>query len=352
MSERFAVVREMEAETLDEGKKALLEDFTYKREEFSTGDLEVRTDYRVNWGDGWHATTCWGFQNLLSLLDIPEKFGLSIPPELMQRNCERLRELKNEEIIVFLRKDGIAVNFVEKPYPTARSFDILKLLEKMDPLEVEKLYVSDRGVHASVPSEEFGELQPRKGDISKIGYKIESSQTGGTRPKASFLIYRLACENGATLVDEWGTARWTYDKRMNYDSCLEKFERDLRGLRVEAKLLGQRYKALVNRQVEDEKFVKIWRTTKRILDSRKDADQLLAVDGEKRKEILRQVRKRRKRNKERLNKHPDRKPESPEDTEFTGYQLYNEITNEAKKYDFTAQKKLERLGGKLINLVN
>ena len=188
-------------------------------------------------------------------------------------------------------------------------------------------------------------LEPQIGDITRIGFRTINSETGYRGLKTSFLLFRLQCKNGAVLADNWGDVRWSYDKRMRHETSLSLFEQRISNLSISIEPLRQQYSKLLSSRLTDEQFVSLWRSLARILNG-EAADKIMQAEKQERQAIFKQVRERDKRNKQQVNGQIE--PTQP--TRWNLYELYNQITEQAKNYDFIGCRNIEKLAGSLISV--
>jgi hypothetical protein len=341
--EKFVKEKEIRVKDYPEGLQSLKTDFQYEQSFFSLPEISVREDFHLSWNGDWYPTTYWTLRSLLAYLGIPENFAKRIPTDLLLDNIDRLKN-KNTSMVAFLR-DGIVINIRKEPYCHIKNTDVLQLFEKYQQLwDFESLRISDRGIELSFLNEQLGKLEPQLGDITKIGFRIINSETGYRGLKASFLLFRLICENGAVLADKWGDVRWSYDNRMRDETSLSLFEQRISTLSLTIEPLRQQYSKLLSRCLPDEQFVSLWRSLERIF-SGETADQIIQTEKRERKAIFKQVTERTKRNKQQINGPI----EPPQTTRWNLYELYNQMTETAKNYDFIGCRHLERLAGDLIS---
>jgi hypothetical protein len=236
---------------------------------------------------------------------------------------------------------------VKAGYYKARDVNVLAMFQDLDskycwnPKEIK---ISERGIELSLVTHIFGEIEPVVGDITKTGFSVTNSETGGRPLKASFLAFRLQCSNGAVLPDKWGEVRWTYDKRMSIESSLKNFRSRFVGMQLPMDLLEERFNGLLSNKLTDLDFRKIWRNVSRVVGSL-EADSILEIKEDDRKQILRTVKEREKKNRLRLN--PDSKIK-PVQLNFDFYETMQLVTAKAKKYPFFTKRQLEKIGGNII----
>jgi hypothetical protein len=150
-----------------------------------------------------------------------------------------------------------AINVRRAAYVPARTLDVLDEAEKqLGTKKFHEAVISDRGVELSWV-DEAAPINPKPGDTLLHGLRISNSETGGRGLKASLYTVKVDCDNGALLSDEWGAARWTYDRRVTYNANLAHFFQDLRHIETKVPRLADNYHRLVNEPLADADFVNL-----------------------------------------------------------------------------------------------
>ena len=181
--------------------------------------------------------TQWSLQSLCRFLGIPDPFARKIPIDLLQKNISRLLQEKREDFVsLLIGKENEIVNIVKANY---KPFENEKLLSKLNTLfnngksiEWESMRVGSRGFDLNVVDSSVKPLEPKVGDITKIGFRIINSDTGFRDATAKVYLFRLACTNGATLTDDWGIVRRNANRNISYERDLEYFANGVQNLRV------------------------------------------------------------------------------------------------------------------------
>jgi hypothetical protein len=190
------------------------------------------------------------------------------------------------------------INIVKADYYRASNLYVLEMLQELDSKyswNHKEIKISEKGMALSLVTDMFEEIEPIIGDITKMGFSVINSETGGRPLKASFLIYRLKCMNGAVLPDKWGEARWTYDKRMTIENSLKRFRHKLEDMQIPTKFLEEKICGLLNEKLTDVDFRKIWRNLSRVVGP-EEADYILEIGYDERKKILKTLKNREKQN--------------------------------------------------------
>jgi len=292
-----------------------------------------------------YPATRWALESLFKLFGLSKSTAVRLQLSDLIKFIDILKNGQKKEVSIFLDKTDIRIiNIVKSPYHRVSNINTIKMVQELDSRfswTTKRINISERGVHFSLVSDVFGKLEPVVGDITKKGFSIINSDTGGLRLKAAFLLYRLKCQNGAILKDRWGEARWTPDRNMN--ASLKAFRKQIENMQLSSKLIELKYAGLLNNQITDVDFRKIFRNLSRIVGS-EDADSILEIEEKKRKKILRELNEREKRQKK-INPEEKTIP-VPLDKYF--YEILQMVTDKAKKYPLHINQLIERLGGKII----
>jgi hypothetical protein len=318
--------------------------YSFNEATANTNDIKLGKGIISINGKDYRATR-WALESLFKLFGLSKSTAVRLELNDLIKFIDILKNGQRKEVSIFLDKtDNRIINIVKLPYHRVSNRDAIKMIQGLDASfswTTKRINISGRGVHFSLVSDVFGKLEPVVGDITKIGFSIINSDTGGFRLKAAFLLYRLKCQNGAILEDRWGEARWTPDRNMN--SSLKAFRNQIENMMLSSKLIELKYAGLLSNQITDLDFRKLFRNLSRIVGS-EDADSILEIEEKKRKKILRELKEREKKQKK-IN--PEEKPE-PVLLDKYFYEILQMITDKAKKYPFHINQSLEKLGGKII----
>lgn len=346
--ELFQPVREVNAPDLESAISVLQRDYRYDKTEISLSEMSVTENFVLSIRGHDYRMTEWALGNFLRQLDppVPEKFGQRIPPDLLQTIVDRLKQTKPRQLVVFIRDDSV-VNIHRSPYQPARSVDVLNMVHKISTkrkLEIQPpIKISDRGIKLSFLDEQLPVVEPQVGDVTRIGYCIRNSQTGGVTLTGLLFLYRLRCKNGALLSEAWGSVRWPSDNRLFYNTSLWIFEQKFLELCCQQELLKQNFLEMYNRTVTDDELVGLWRAVARVTDNA-IADSIIGIGKEDRENLVRVVRARWRRNHARRFDQQD----APVQTNLRAYNIYNRITQAARDMDYSLNTQLEKIAGGIL----
>ena len=336
LTEKLAREKEVSIKNIEEALSLVNSDFLVEKYGADLKEVEMSEDGQISSGGISYPITDWAFESLCSLLRIPKEFARRIPVELFLENLNRLKVEHNQRIVILVSRN-IIINVVPHPYIFAENRDILKHLDEIMGqlnLELHEIRLSDRGMDISFLKEGV-EVEPVPGDITRFGINVLNSETGFRGAKACFWLLRLVCTNGATLTNNWGKVNWSYDQRISYERSLYNFFEGISKLQVEFSQFSSFYKHLPVREVVAHEYINIWRRLSRIVGNEM-ADRITMVDKEERNRLNRELRE----------------GNRMLTTGLTLYDLYNSITEAARRYPFVQRRKMEGLGGSLIDLVS
>jgi hypothetical protein len=321
--------------------------YSYKEVGAYAHDIKMDQQTIAVHGKDYHATR-WGIESLFKMFGISKATIFRLAPDHLIDLINKVLRGQQDRIHVFLdQAETKIINVVKAPYYRARNAAAIKMLQDLDPKyswNHKEIGISERGIGLSLVTDLFRKIEPLVGDITKTGFHIVNSDTGGRPLKASFFLFRLMCENGTVLRDKWGEARWTYDNRIPWKESLRAFGRKLQGMQLPTELLERKYDALLNNRLTDLDFRKIWRNLSRSVGP-EGADSILEIEEEERKRILRTLKEREERNRKSLDPNAERAPVSL-DRNF--HEILQLVTAKARNYPLPTKEALEKLGGKII----
>ncbi len=313
--------------------------FPSRRIETTLDRLEIHEDGRVDVGGedivfGQSFLEACARQIGLSL-----KYAYACSFDLFKANFDGRKKQCSKAITMCLSRE-IAVNICNSGYTPAATHDLLDaLLRDNEVSRFQSAVISDRGAEVNVISRQ-AVVEPEPGDMVELGIRMSTSETGFRRGcKASLFTHRLVCKNGAILADELGAARWNYDRRVTYSASLEKFRRDVDGLRAHEELVRRAYEGITGRHMPDVAVVRFWRLLRNAFKDSdapaKVADALMGIEAEERSSLQHAVRER----------GPD---DQPRMTHIDVWGVHNRITYMAQSQGFQRRTRLEELGGRLV----
>ena len=312
-------------------------------------DLNITDTGQIVIGKAEHQITSWGFEKLCAILGIPKPFARKIPEDLLKENIARLLKEKNgdDEINFFNSKKGL-LGVAKKQNDPFENIDFLTQMSTLHSgtAEIHDIIVSDRGVTLNFFSPSIPNLEPVKGDITRVGFNTHNSDTGGAPSTSHLFLYRLACENGAIMKEIWGTAKRTYNKKITKETSLLNFQKQTEQISTNAALLSSCFTKMIDMEVTDEFFRKIWTTVKRVVGSEAVVDEALEISKETRKEMFAGISKRKNNNRRKL--ISDVPAEVAVPIGRTYYELYNQTTAMEKGFRLDERINLRKAGGDIL----
>jgi len=293
-----------------------------------------------------HEITEWGFEKFCGLLGIPRPFARKIPEDLLKENVDRLLKEKNEaeELQFFSSKKGL-IGVGRKNYDPFVGSDFLTQMSVLKDIELQSAIINERGVTVNY-FKDIPDIEPVQGDTVKVGFNVHNSDTGGTSTMSNLYLYRLVCENGATMREAWGSAKRTYNKKIAKETALLNFYNQTEQLSTNAGLLVECLKDAVDTDATDEHLQKAWGSLKRVIGSEARIDDALEIQEEERKTMFKEVSKRKTRNRSGLiNNQP---LESPITIGRSYYDLFNQVTAMEKNHKLDEKVTIRKIGGDMI----
>ncbi len=353
----------LETTDLDEALAACETGFRFSRTEISVAQLSLDSSLALRVGDETYRLTERAFDDLCAIVKLPVSFAKVIPTDLTSTIVQRLKR-HHQQTVVLITRDRTVVGIVDplkwshrgspqgtrRPhYQPVEGAVLLRVIQKvwtgLD--QALRIVVADSGLLVELVRP-GAEIQPRVGDVTRVGLAITSSETGGPMPQARGFTLRLTCTNGAALPEQFGLARFSGDWRVNFEVRLAAFEAELRRLSLDLEALRAVYARLLTERVTDHLFYNLHREVRYIYRRQEHgdalADRALGVDQQVRQEISGQVRRRQA---ELRRGSPDRL-EGPRLTGLLAWDVFNAITAAAREEPYQRRVALQRLGGDLL----
>jgi hypothetical protein len=301
LTDLFAPERSTTASTLEEALAACESIFRYARAEIELGRIFLDDELRLSFNGVSYHLTEKAFDDLCTLLSIPVKFAKGIPTDLVEKIVNRLRDLHQETVVV-IHRDEVVVGIlspqkwlrsrakIHRPcYMPVTNLQVLQMIEKVWKNRAIQIIISDSGLKVNSISPELS-VEPKVGDITKLGLTIISSETGGPMPQAKGYALRLICQNGATLPEDFGILRFSTDWRVSMDRRLEAFAEGLRNFALELERIHKAYQELVSTNLNICLFYNLYRQLRYLCrfcpDPEEKVDAALGIEREKRRELL------------------------------------------------------------------
>jgi len=330
-----------------------IEPFDTTSQKVSFADIQVSLDGIANLivDTNIRKMTQWSLQSLCRFLQIPDPFARKIPIDLLQKNITRLlREKKDEGIILLIGKENEIVNIVKskyRPFPNKEFLtEIDKLFKNMTTIEWESMRIGPRGFDLNVINSAIKPLEPKVGDITKIGFRILNSDTGDRDAMARLYLYRLTCQNGATMTSDWGCVRRDSNKNISLNKDFQYFMQNVQNLKVNVERLSTVYSKIPETSLTDFQVESVWKAVNRIA-GKEQADSVIGKDEEGRKTILHLVDFKRSYNRQ-LFAEGQKEPEA---TDVNVYDAYNRVTDCSKKYEWRSSLQLQAIGGRILSML-
>jgi hypothetical protein len=214
--------------------------------------------------------------------------------------------------------------------------------------------ISDRGVQAEfLYQDDAFIIEPKVGDITRVGIAISNSETGGPLPVATGYALRLKCTKGNKIRHNVDDVRFSSDWRCTWDNRCNRFINDLKSLKqaMQDKFgdLQTAYRRMVDEHLNDKHFYDWYRQTEYLFRGVPDRSQLIddifGVDPDQRKEIFNRERQRRRD----LKDGNTTVIEPPQTTDLDAWDVFNGITAAARdEVRYQRRTALEILGSDVL----
>jgi hypothetical protein len=338
---------ETTAYSFDDAMSKMEESYSFKEEKAYLNNITLG-EKTISVNGQMFLANRFALESLCKLckLSLPTTYSLS--PNYSIDLINKIVGVDQRTVCIFLdESESRVVNIVKANYYRASNLDVIVMFRELDSKyswNYKEIKICERGIELSLVTDIFGQIEPSIGDITKTGFSVRNSDTGGRPLKASFYIFRLQCQNGAVLEDKWGEVRWSYDKRMPIQTSLSAFKRKLENMQLPNKLLETKIDALLRTKITDLDFRKIWRKLSRIV-GQDEADTILETEKDERKRILKALKEREIKNRKCL--HLDQIAE-PIPLDISLYEIMQLVTAKAKIYPVLMKRQLEKVGGGII----
>lgn len=311
--------------------------FRVERERSSLELIELRSDGTLVTPAAEYKITQDFLENSAKSIGMQLAYAYDLSSELF---CENFAQRKFETTcpVTICHVGDVATGMTldkKHRYRPASTLEVLRGLSKsstMDWLELRRASVSYRGVDVELVKRDLV-VEPDEGDTIEIGIAISNSESGGRQLMAEASSYRLICRNGARMGERIGTARWPSDIRMTDKSCRIAFQTELDELLANLSSVKEMYSHLDDR-VPDTELNGLWRRVAYGV-SRSEADEILGLSKDQRQILQTTLRER---------------PitELAQLTDLSAFELHNRVTHAAHGRPFMARRKLQELGGDLL----
>jgi hypothetical protein len=357
----FAPERCIRPQTIDEALQLCNSCFHYSRPEIALKQLFLDDELMLTFNGERYALTEKAFEDLCNLVSVPVRFAKDIPTDLVATIMERLKVV-HQQTVLPIHRDDVVVGVVDprkwthsrakekRPhYLPVTNDQLLRLLRDhwSDSEAVPGITLADSGMSIEVLNSRQT-IEPKVGDVTRVGLAITNSETGGANPQARGYTLRLVCTNGATLPKTFGLIRLSTDWRVTLARRLAAFEAALKSLSVDIQRLQVAYSRLAVEPLTDYAFYNLYRQVRylyRYFPNRELlADKTLGVPEDSRQQIVSQVRRRQKELREGAST-----AYLPHPTELAAWDIFNSITGTARAENYQPRRlALERLAGDLL----
>jgi len=279
----FAPEQFLHTPSFEEAVEACATTFRYTRQESPVVQLFLDADLRLHIGSNSYQFTEKAFGDLCTIVKVPATFAKDIPPDLASIIVERLK-MVHQETAVLAYREGVIVGIIDprkwehrrKPrqpddntvpqqkiprphYQPVPYRQLMQVIQKIwtDTTGDSRITLADSGMLVEMvgPS---GVLEPRQGDITRIGLAVAGRETGGPVPHARGFTLRLLCTNGAVLPTSFRHVGFNTDWRVSFARRLEAFGAALAALAVAVvdwqQHLPQTYTRLATEPLSDLQF--------------------------------------------------------------------------------------------------
>ena len=329
MNLTYTLERENNCATTDEAMEMLAKEYRHEKRPIEFGEITFDDDTNLHIGGSKVNMTEWAFESLLKMLGIPVSFGKKIPNDLLRTVVHRLKEEADSRAIAVMQGNDVW-NFVKKDIGVKLD-EIIPLTDKIN--APYKIKVGVRGVIIDTEMR-IAPVEPEVGDVVKFGLRTEASETGGPKPMASLMLYRLACLNGAVMGEDFGQIKWGRGS----DYSITDFNTDLLLIGARANELGHALKALPHQNLNDMTFHYIWNSVRKVLhdDTGNGADALLQVNEEERDAYIASA------------SHRKAKMLGAGPTEVNAWNAYNKVSELARDMKYKDNLWFARVAGDII----
>lgn len=329
-------------QSLDEAIQVAMQ-YKLTPEPHRLGDLAIQDDFTVKNGVVSKITD-WGFTDFARSLGIPSQLVVKLPNDLLLKNvAELIRQKAAKPIVLLRRSNGDIATIVEGPYRGVDSDSIITLFQDL-PL-FEKVEVGEDLLQMALDFHFPVEIQPKVGDITKVGVKVQSRVYHRSPLEAGIYLFRLVCSNGAVVSRALG--RVSVDYKLPSEERLAKFREGATKLIGDGGFnrLEHKFKGMMEDHFTKAYVSKLWNRVSYVVGTGA-SDTVFGLNKDSRSSLFSDVQVEHANNKAR--KLRDEKPQFDEFNSMTQWDLYNSVTNFAN--DLTGRKKIQiqTIGGTII----
>jgi hypothetical protein len=356
--------RSVTTDSVEEALELAVDEFAYDRQEIPFARIFLDNDLSLTIDGEALRLTERAFEDLCKIVKLPLSFAHEIPGDLVVLIVERLKQLHQQTVVV-VRHEGTIVGLVDplrwtktraltqRPhFQPVSNLRVLQMIQNFGNLADETLSITlaDAGMCAELVRPEIS-VEPRPGDVTRLGVLITSSETGGPLPSARAYTLRLVCTNGAVAPRQLGAVYFCSDWRVAFESRVEAFELRAAGLSVELPVLERAYAGLARAELSDATVVNLHRQALYIFRSASDpgflADRALGVSREQRLNIVREARQREA---QRRLLGDGQQAALPGPSGLAAWDVFNAITSTARWEPYRRRMALEGVAGDMIGM--
>tara|TARA_R100000458_G_scaffold59951_1_gene73169 strand:- start:2776 stop:3846 length:1071 start_codon:yes stop_codon:yes gene_type:complete len=345
----FTSNSEARVQSWDELKDIVDERYSYNVQDVKLGDLSINDKGQICRGDDNFSITEDGFKHFCTrILRIPDPFANMIPFDLLQHNVKEIcKDRASDDVILhFNEKHGNLVNVSKGDFMPIPHIDLIGEMEKITPGMTQAI-IDESGLNIDTTDpvlEGFTtEIEPAVGDISKVGFTYNMSQTGFHSTSARLFLYRLVCANGMVAPRSWGNARLRTKLTRPLTTSVNSFFHQIGSLGERAEDMAHCLKTLMESNFNTANAFKTWSKLDKLTDSG-SADVFFELPTDQRVQYFDEEKLR----KREMKNNPLAPVQQPKEVPVNMYKVYNNITHGAKKFDRQTRRQLEAFAGEFM----
>jgi len=300
----------------------------------------------INTNLGESRMTSSGLKTLCKTLRIPDPFAGRIPFDLLQHNISRLCQGSDGMRMVKRADDGVVTGFLPSNKGVLSHEDLLNVvIKKMSDTgyNSSEFQFTDSQMLVSVLSDL--DIEPKVGDISKIGQLITNPSIGLNYLSSRLFTHRLTCLNGAVMPKAMGSVRVRFNSEDSEESALLAFGRKVAKLSLQESSITMRYIKMSNERCPEQLWASAWGGVNRITGDNEESDSIFDVSEDRRNQIKHMAK---------LSSNPATVPADIQPLVTAScYEVFNQVTYGAHSMvSLSDKQKMWTVGGKFIEAVN
>lgn len=320
--------------------------YTYKS---LTGDglsvkMSKENEIEINCGRESFGITKWGYLSFLRKIKLSPSSANDIPLDLLQDLINNiLQRLPSSYSLLLIKRGDTIVNIGEAPYWPISNRDLISKLHDKEQGELNQIIFNDRGLSISLLDERLPIVEPQMGDIIRCGISLNNSESCGEALEVDSYFLRLVCTNGITVRDFGHSFKPKQEQIRQYWSNINYLMDEIKSLSLKHDITRNKLLNLINTISNDEQVMNAWNVLRKVFDTDR-ADTILRIGSEERKQITKAVKERRQKN--RILPYSERL--RPQLTKYNLYDMFNRITDAAKRVPYQDSLELQRFGGSML----